>query len=111
MALAGFRILPSIIEWPPRLQQINSFTTANLIFDEFKLSEQIDANKLNSDNFNSYTFKNKIIFKNVYFNYDSSVLPVLQIPLNNKNKITDSFSESGSGKVAILNILLATSAK
>ena len=68
LALAGFRILPSINRMTSCLQQINRLLpTANLIFDEFKLSEQIDANKLNSDNFNSYTFKNKIIFKKCLF--------------------------------------------
>ena len=91
------------------LQQINRLLpSADLIFNEFKLSKEIDNNNLNSDIVKRYNFTNKVILKNVFFNYESSSLPVLQ-DVNFeiiKNKITGFFGDSGSGKSTILNILL-----
>jgi ABC-type multidrug transport system fused ATPase/permease subunit len=109
LVLAGFRILPSVNRMTSCLQQINRLLpSANLIFNEFKLSKEVDNNNLNSNDFGQYNFINKITLKNVYFNYESSNLPVLQ-NINFeilKNKITGFFGDSGSGKSTILNILL-----
>ncbi len=109
LALAGFRILPSVNRMTSCLQQINRLLpSADLIFNEFKLSKEIDNNNLNPDIVKRYNFTNKVILKNVFFNYESSSLPVLQ-DVNFeiiKNKITGFFGDSGSGKSTILNILL-----
>ena len=57
LALAGFRILPSVNRMTSCLQQINRLLpSADLIFNEFKLSKEIDNNNLNSDIVKRYNF-------------------------------------------------------
>ena len=103
-ALAGFRILPIFLSAVASYQRLNYAKSAvDLINKVTSKSNNINKKLLN----NKVTFKNEILFENIFFSYEKENLIFKDFSLNiKKNSFTGVSGLSGSGKSTFVDLLI-----
>lgn len=103
-ALAGFRILPIFLSAVGSYQRLNYAKSAVDLINKITSKSNNTDKKLLND---KVTFKNEILFENIFFSYEKENLILKDFSLNiKKNSFTGVSGPSGSGKSTFVDLLI-----
>ena len=106
LGASAFKILPSINRILGQIQVLNfSKISYSKVYDEIKLHENFEVDKIKKENSKKLTF-NTIKIKNLHFTYPNSTKEILKdINIDiEKGEIVGLIGSTGSGKSTLLNL-------